>query len=116
MNYRSERVSELIKRELGRIIIREIDFLPEIIFTITEVEVDKKLEFAKVKFSVFPSSFNGEIEKILKKESRHLQYLLMKKINIKPMPKINFKVDYGQEAAARIEKLIIESKKQASKN
>lgn len=111
MKYRPARVSELIKRELGKIIIRELDFPPEAIFTITDVKVDKKLEFAKIKFSVFPSSFNEEVEKILEKSTRALQYLLMKKINIKPMPRIYFKIDYGQEAAAKVEKLLIESKK-----
>lgn len=111
MNYRPERVSELIKRELGKIITKEIEFPPGAIFTITEVKVNKKLEFAKTKFSVFPSSFNKEVEKILERATKNLQYLLMKKINIKPMPKICFKIDYGQEAAAKVEKLLIESKK-----
>ncbi len=48
--------------------------------------------------------------KILEKNRSHLQYLLMRKINIKPMPKIEFKIDRGLEKAAEFEKLLLDDK------
>lgn len=110
MNYRPLRVAKLIKEELGMIIEKELEF-PGALFTITEIEVNKKLETARVEFSVFPSSSAEEVLKILEKSAGRLQYLLMKKINIKPMPRIFFEIDRGPENAARVEKIFLESKK-----
>lgn len=48
--------------------------------------------------------------KILEKNRGYLQHLLIKKINIKPMPKIVFKIDRGIEAASKVEKILIEDR------
>ena len=109
MNFRSERVSKLIREELSKIIIREVEF-PDALVTITTVEVDKKLERAKVSVSVIPSSAGDAALAELEKHTGHLQYLLMKKINIKPMPRILFSIDRGLENAAKVEKLLDEGK------
>jgi ribosome-binding factor A len=109
MNHRPERVSSLIQEELSRIILREVELpVPGALATITDVEVDKKLEGAKVEVSVIPS--DAETEKAvlgaLDAAAGELQYLLMKKINIKPMPRIRFALDHGYENAAHVEKLL----------
>lgn len=109
MNYRRQRFANLIKEELSKIIVKEIEFFGCLV-TITDVDVNEKLEAAIVYFSVIPSKDFEKAEKIFKKNSRHLQYLLMKKINVKPMPEIVFKPDHGQEKAAGIEKILLEDK------
>ncbi len=106
MNRRSERVQSLIQVELGKILLKEMEF-PNALVTITSVDVDKKLERAKVKVSVLPPSEENKVLKVALKATGELQYLLMKKINIKPMPKIYFEIDYGADNAAKIEKLLI---------
>ena len=138
MSHRPEEVSNLIKEKLSEIIYREIEF-PDLLVTITDVEVDKKLNEAVIEFSVLSmcggcpmaaASFGGESRldgragchgvdssesfkialEILNKNRKHLQYLLMKKINIKPMPQIRFKADRGLEKAAEIEKILMDDK------
>jgi ribosome-binding factor A len=104
--FRSERVSKLIQKELAKIIIRELEF-PEALVTITSVEVDKKLEHAKVNMSVIPSSAGVAALAALDKATGHLQHLLMKKINIKPTPRIAFALDHGPENAAAVEKALL---------
>jgi ribosome-binding factor A len=107
MNFRSERVSKLIREELAKMIVRELEF-PGALVTITEVEVDKKLEHAKVEVSVIPSSFGkGALEQLVENAGR-FQHLLLKKINIKPMPRISFALDHGPENAATVEKLLLD--------
>jgi len=101
--FRAQRVSKLIREQLGEIIIREVDFHGALA-TITEVEVDKKLEHAKVKVSVIPSARGEAVFKELDKQAGYLQRLLLKKINIKPMPRIMFALDRGYENAAQVEK------------
>ena len=109
MNHRPERVESLIEHELANIISREIELEAGAIATVTGVAVDKKLEHAHIKISVLPSSGEEKALQVFKKAQGTLQYLLTKKLNIKPMPRIEFKLDHGAEAAARIEKLLIES-------
>ena len=106
MNYRPERVRNLIQAELGKLLLREAEF-PALV-TITSVEVNKKLDIARVKLGVMPSDFNEEVLFIAEKAQGKLQHLLMKKINIRPMPKIKFEIDYGSENAARVEKLLLD--------
>lgn len=107
MNFRAERVSNLIREELSLMIARELEF-PGALVTITEVTIDKKLELARVNVSVIPKEKEKEALKILVKECGLLQHLLLKKINIKPMPRIEFQLDKGLENAAKVEKLLLE--------
>jgi ribosome-binding factor A len=106
MNFRSERVGKLIREELSKMILREVEL--SALATITEVEVDKKLEGARVKVSVLPSTAAAEEQVLdaLEQKAGYLQHLLLKKINIKPMPRIVFVIDHGFENAALVEKLL----------
>ena len=104
MNFRTERVGKLIREELSKMILREVE-LPALA-TITEVEVDKELEGARVKVSVLPASGEKAVLAALTGRAGYLQHLLLKKINIKPMPRIFFVIDHGFENAALVEKLL----------
>lgn len=108
MNFRPERVGKLIREELANMILREVDLPPSALATVTAVEVDKSLEHAKVDVSVIPSDRRTEDAVIgaLRASSGRLQHLLLKKINIKPMPQIFFVIDHGYENAAHVEKLL----------
>ena len=120
MNYRPERVSSLIKQELSAIIIKNVEFPAGSLVTITGVEVDKKLEHAKIGISVLsrsagsrgagPSEGADKVLSILGKCAGHLQYLLMKRVNIKPLPRIVFEIDHGIEKLAKIEKILLDDK------
>ncbi len=55
MSHRPEQVSNLIKEELSEIISREIEF-PDLLVTLTDVKVDKKLSEAIISFSVWVGS------------------------------------------------------------
>jgi ribosome-binding factor A len=104
--FRSERVQTLIQVELSKIILREVEF-PNALLTITGVEVDKKLDHARVNVSVIPSSSGPATLAELHKRTGYLQHLLMKKMNIKPMPRIAFALDRGPENAAAVEKALL---------
>ncbi len=106
--HRPERVQSLIVEELGKIILNNVEF-EDCLVTISKVDVDAKLERGIVGISVIPSEKTEYAVKILERNRNHLQYLLMKKMNIKPMPKIFFRADYGLQKAAEIEKIVIEN-------
>ena len=119
MQHRIERINSLIKEELGKIILKELEF-PDTLVTLTEVNTSNDIDKAVVGVSVLcpygtsperrPPEKSAEVLRILNRNIRHLRYLLMKKINIKPMPQIVFEIDYGLEKAAEIEKLLLKDK------
>lgn len=108
MNYRPLRVANLLRDELGMMLARELEF-PGALVTITEIDVNKKLEIAHVLVSVLPSSKNSEVLKVLQAAQGELRYKLVRKLNIKPMPQLHFSIDHGPENAAVVEKALMDS-------
>jgi ribosome-binding factor A len=111
---RHQRVESLIREELNKIILKELEFSGALV-TITSVDVQKDLDYAVVNVSVLPIEKDIEVLKNLNNNRRHLQHLLLKKINIKPMPEIRFKIDYGLEKAAELEQKFSEIEKDTKK-
>ncbi|MFH1193351.1 MAG: ribosome-binding factor A [Candidatus Jorgensenbacteria bacterium] len=107
MNHRSDRVQSVIQEELGKILLRETSF-PGALVTITSVQVDKKLETAKIRVGIIPQEKDAFVLDILKRFQGRFQHLLNITMNIKPMPRIQFEIDRGAENAAQVEKLLIE--------
>lgn len=107
MNFRDLRMGQLIRDELAQYILKTVEFENGAFATLTEVEVTKKLDHAKVRISVIPSSEALNVLKILKKERGRLQHFLNHKLNIKPMPQIEFEIDRGPENAANVEKALL---------
>ena len=105
MKHRIERVNSLIKEELGKIILKEME-LDGALVTITDIRASKNLTQAVVGISVIPSSKAGAALKMIAKNAPYLQSLLAKNIVLRPMPKIIFELDRGLEKAARVEELL----------
>jgi ribosome-binding factor A len=107
MNYRPQRVAELIRQELGMLLLREVEFADALV-TITDVTVSKKLDRAEVFVSVLPSERGASAVSQLAHRAGELQHMLLKKLNIRPLPRIAFVLDHGLEEAAKVEKLLLE--------
>ena len=89
---------------------RDLEF-PDALVTITDVDVNTKLEAAIVNFSVLPSEKSERVLEILNKLKRGLQFKMNRKLNIRPMPELVFKIDYGLRNAALIEKALLKDQK-----
>jgi len=87
--FRDLRVASLIGRELSKLFLKKIDF-DGVFVTITAVEVSTDLLQAKVKLGIIPFEKGPEVFNLLEERRRELQHLLLKRINIKPMPRIKF--------------------------
>ena len=119
MNFRNLRVGKLIREEISKIILRELEF-PGTLITVTNVLVDEKLNTAKIQVSILPASPKSSAAgvpttekktlKILRANQGKLQRLLSYKLNIKPMPRIQFESDPGPQNAAQVEKILLENK------
>lgn len=71
--------------------------------TINSVEVTGKMESALVRVSVIPEEKGKEVYELLQKERGTLQFKLLRKLNIKPMPRLEFGLIRIEEAE-KIEK------------
>jgi ribosome-binding factor A len=99
--FRNLRVGELIREELSKIFLRDMDF--DAFVTINSVEVIGKMETAHVKVSVLPEDKGKEVYDLLQKERGSIQFKLARKLNIKPMPRLDFGLIRIEEAE-KIEK------------
>jgi len=104
--FRKERVESLIQKELGKMLCRDFDF-NGVLVTITSAEVNKKLDNAKIGISVIPSEKTAAVLKKLKAAENDLNWHLLRKINIKPMPRVSFFHDFGSENSSAVEKALL---------
>jgi len=111
MSKRLERVNSLIKKELGQIILREIDFPEGALVTLTRVETSVDLANASIYIAVLPSEKAKRVLEILDKMVYELQKILNKRLRLRPIPKIKFVEEKETFKAAKIEGLLEELKK-----
>jgi len=105
MKNRVLKINELIKKELGGIILKEIDVPQKSIVTITRIETMPNLKQAYAYVSVIGED-EQRILNILNHKIYNIQHSLNKKLNMRPVPKIIFKQEKETEKAARIEELL----------
>jgi len=104
--WRIEKVNAFIKKELGNIILKELDVFPGILLTVTRAECSPNLIDAKVFVSVIPEDKTDEVFALLKRSIFFLQQKLNKKLRIRPVPKIRFLKEAQTAQASKIEKLL----------
>jgi len=103
---RIDRVNALVQQELGEMIVREIEMPDGVLATITRVACSPDLEYAKVWISVLPTDRAASALEHLERATGTLQHLLLRKLSIKPVPKIRFFLDDSENRAARIETIL----------
>ncbi len=106
MNKRVLRLNELIKEQLGKIILREIEFPIGVIVTITRVETSSNLISAKVYIGVFPEKFAFGCLKTLNLQIYFIQQDFNQKLKMRPVPKIVFKQEKETISAGRVDELL----------
>ena len=107
---RSDKVSDLLKKEISLIITNEIKDPRLQNINITAVKVSDDIGIATVFYSIIGESIHKSDSKIddriLKKFSGMIRSNLAKKIKIRRIPKIIFRFDESIEYSENIEKLL----------
>jgi len=109
MSLRIEKVNELIKQEVGKIILSEMNFSTDVMVTVMRAEVSKDLRYADVFISVLPFEKKEKVKEALEENIYFIQKILNKKLFMKPLPRIKFKIDDTGEYVGKIDKLIKKS-------
>ena len=107
---RSDKVADLLKKEISLIITNEIKDIRLQNINITAVKVSDDIGIATVFYTVIGESIHKEEskidEKILEKFSGMVRSNLARKIKIRRVPKIIFRFDESIEYSENIEKLL----------
>ena len=115
---RIQQVNQLIKEELGQIILREGGFSKNVLVTITRVETTRNLIDTKVYVSVLPETQSQIILETLSRRIFNIKQLLNKRLRMRPIPKIIFIEEKQTAQAGKIEQsdvlqIYLEEKKKA---
>tara|TARA_B100001027_G_scaffold199851_1_gene158828 strand:- start:118 stop:516 length:399 start_codon:yes stop_codon:yes gene_type:complete len=106
---RQLRVGELVKQNIGELLIRNEAKIPSInskLVTVTEVRMTPDLKTARVYVIPLGGVEIKETVKILTEYSHLVRKALSKRLDIKFLPKLTFVEDNSFEYAEKIEKII----------
>ena len=109
LSQRQLRVGELVKQNLGELLIRNEAKIPSInskLITVTEVRMTPDLKTARVYVIPLGGTDTKETVKILTEYSHLVRKALSKRLDIKFLPKLTFVEDNSFEYAEKIEKII----------
>lgn len=107
---RIERLKELLREELSKILDRELEFPDEGLVTITRVVISPDKHYAAVLISILGTETKKVME-ILEKNVYNVQQLLNRRVRMRPVPKISFALDEGEAEREKVEKSLAELKR-----
>lgn len=103
---RVQRLNALIKKEISQIILRDFDFVEDVLITITRAKTTPNLIQAKVYVSVMPEKKGSEVLRALKRNIYEIQQKINKRLKMRPVPRIEFKIEEKIREAGRIEEIL----------
>jgi len=106
MTKRIERVDELLRKEIGGILLKDIEFPDGVLVTITRVVTSSNIIEAKVYVSVFPDNKTVNVFNILEKLIYGIQQKINRRLRMRPIPKIKFVREDRTKEAAKIEGIL----------
>ena len=106
---RQLRVGEMVKQNIGELLIRDEAKIPSVnskLITVTEVRMTPDLKTARVYVIPLGGGEMKETVRILTEYSHLVRRALSKRLDIKFLPKLTFVEDNSFEYAEKIEKII----------
>ena len=107
--HRIKRVNEQLKREISRIVVREVNDPRVDAVTVTRVSAAPDLTFARVHVQLLgDESDRAETMEGLRAATPYIRTLLADRIEMRRVPELRFERDRSMEHAMRIEELLAE--------
>jgi ribosome-binding factor A len=108
---RQKRVGSLIKEELSRLLLEEIQDASSCLITVTRVEMTSDLRTAHIYVSVFGSEKKETILELLEVRKGHLRKSIASRVKLKYNPMLIFSLDPLTEYEERIDSALKKIKK-----
>jgi ribosome-binding factor A len=105
---RLPKINELVRKYVNDIILKDLSLKSGVFVTIAKVDTSPDVRYTRVFISVFPENEFPYALKTLDKERHNIQLALNKKLRIKPLPRLEFRSDFTESEADKIEKLLKE--------
>ena len=110
MSIKTERLGNVLHKEISQILMTELKDEDLKFITITKVDLSSDLSFAKVYFTCLDNDKKDKIIKDINGASRFIRSELMRrKIEIRTMPELKFvyddSIEYGNKIESIIEKI-----------
>ena len=106
MSRRIEQVQDVIQKELGSILAREIEFPVGSFPNILRVKVSADLRQATVWLGVVPPAARSQVLETLNANSGEIQKILNKRLTMKFVPRLSFKIDKSIDKVIRVNELV----------
>lgn len=106
LSFRIQKVNSLIREQIGDIINRELDLKSGVFLTVLKVDTTDDLRYTNIFVSVFPEAEGNYVMTALKNEKSYIQRVLNKKLHMKVLPRLVFKLDKTEAEADEIEKIL----------
>jgi ribosome-binding factor A len=104
---RPERVAELLRREIARLLAREVHDEAVHGVTITDAEVARDLKSARVYFSLLAGkAASAPAARALNRAAGFLRHALRHRLSMKNIPELRFFFDDSLERGAHMDRLI----------
>jgi len=110
MSDRIDKVNELVRQEVGKIILKEVDIPSNVLLTITKAVTLPNLKESTIYISVLPKNKDRDILKELELGVYNIQKSLNRKLHMKPVPKLKFKIDKQANAEQKVYELLAKDK------
>ena len=104
---RMKRINDRVKEILSVVLLTKIEDPRLMAVSITDVRVDRELDYANIYVSSFDNDYTSEeILEALNRASGYLKYELSEEIDLRVMPKLRFFWDPTPQRADRIDALL----------
>lgn len=107
MRRRVERVAELIKREMGKILLEDFKSAEVGFVTVTDVELTPDLRLARIYISVYGSPEKQKQSlQIIQESTPFFRKLIGQRVKLKFTPEVRFEYDNTSERAVKVFKIL----------
>ena len=104
---RSQRVADLLQREIALLLQKETSFRETGLITVSFVDVSPDLRNAGVYFTCLqPACAEEEVVDLLNEQAGHLRHLLAQVLPLRGVPQLTFRLDHTLNRANRLTELI----------
>jgi ribosome-binding factor A len=100
------KVNELVRQQLGQLIVTEFEWPEGTLITVSEVKVSPDLRHAKVYVAILPDEREKEILGMLIKRSKEMRKVLGDNVYLRNVPGLRFFIDHGEKEAQKIDYLL----------
>lgn len=103
---RVDKLNSLVQREVAGLLLRHIEFPLGVMVTVIRADVADDAETARIWLSVLPDERSEEALIIVNRQIGEVQKMLNRKLVMKFVPKLIFKLDHTQARASHITEVL----------